>query len=82
MIAFLDDDEEAPSGWLAALVGAQRLYDADVVFGPVHARADWDRVGNRVYFERFFSRLGPEASGPIDRLVIVPRNGCVLFALF
>ena len=66
LIAFLDDDEEAPSGWLSALVSAQRLYQADVVFGPVHARADWDKVGNRVYFERFFSRLGPEASGPID----------------
>ena len=57
LIAFLDDDEEAPAGWLAALVSAQRLYEADVVFGPVHARANWDRVGNRVYFERFFSRL-------------------------
>ena len=66
LIAFLDDDEEAPSGWLAALISAQHLYEADVVFGPVHARADWDRIGNRVYFERFFSRLGPDESGPID----------------
>ena len=66
LIAFLDDDEEAPGEWLAALVSAQRRYEADVVFGPVHARADWDRIGNRVYLERFFSRLGPEESGPID----------------
>ena len=66
LIAFLDDDEEAPAEWLAALVSAQRRYEADVVFGPVHARADWDRIGNRVYLERFFSRLGPEESGPID----------------
>jgi succinoglycan biosynthesis protein ExoM len=66
LIAFLDDDEEAPAEWLAALVSAQRRYEADVVFGPVHARADWDRIGNRLYFERFFSRLGPEESGPID----------------
>jgi succinoglycan biosynthesis protein ExoM len=66
LIAFLDDDEEAPAEWLAALVSAQRRYEADVVFGPVHARADWDRVGNRLYLERFFSRLGPEESGPID----------------
>jgi succinoglycan biosynthesis protein ExoM len=65
LIAFLDDDEEAPAGWLAALIAAQRTYDADVVFGPVHARADWNRIGNRVYFERFFSRFGPEESGPI-----------------
>ena len=66
LIAFLDDDEEAPAEWLAALVSAQRRYEADVVFGPVHARADWDRIGNRLYLERFFSRLGPEESGPID----------------
>jgi glycosyltransferase involved in cell wall biosynthesis len=66
LIAFLDDDEEAPGEWLAALVSAQRRYEADVVFGPVHARADWDRVGNRLYLERFFSRLGPDESGPID----------------
>jgi glycosyltransferase involved in cell wall biosynthesis len=66
LIAFLDDDEEAPSGWLAALIAAQRLYEADVVFGPVRARADWDTVGERAYLERFFSRLGPSESGPID----------------
>ena len=39
LIAFLDDDEEAAPGWLAALIDAQRRFDADVVFGPVHARA-------------------------------------------
>jgi glycosyltransferase involved in cell wall biosynthesis len=66
LIAFLDDDEEAPSGWLAALIAAQRAFEADVVFGPVRARADWDKVGQRVYLERFFSRLGPTQSGPID----------------
>ncbi|HEX4199421.1 MAG TPA: glycosyltransferase family 2 protein [Caulobacteraceae bacterium] len=65
LIAFLDDDEEAPAGWLAALIATQRACDADVVFGPVRARADWEQIGNRVYFERFFSRFGPEQSGPI-----------------
>jgi glycosyltransferase involved in cell wall biosynthesis len=39
LIAFLDDDEEASPGWLAALIETQRRYDADVVFGPVRARA-------------------------------------------
>jgi glycosyltransferase involved in cell wall biosynthesis len=38
-IAFLDDDEEAPEGWLAALLAAQARYGADVVFGPVRGRA-------------------------------------------
>ena len=35
LIAFLDDDEEAPPHWLAALLETQRAFDADVVFGPV-----------------------------------------------
>ena len=39
LIAFLDDDEEASPGWLAALIEAQRRFDADVVFGPVRTRA-------------------------------------------
>ncbi|RIJ43461.1 glycosyltransferase, partial [Maribellus luteus] len=34
MIAFLDDDEEAPPGWLAALIAAQARLGADAVFGP------------------------------------------------
>jgi hypothetical protein len=75
-IAFLDDDEEAPEGWLAALMAAQKRYDADVVFGPVRARAPNAPSGLRDYFERFFSRQGPAASGVIghyfgcgDRLV-------------
>ena len=58
--------EEAQPGWLAALTDAQRRYAADVVFGPVRARADWAKVGHRAYLERFFSRLGPAESGPLD----------------
>jgi glycosyltransferase involved in cell wall biosynthesis len=34
-IAFIDDDEVAEPGWLAALVRAQRRYSADAVGGPV-----------------------------------------------
>jgi len=64
IIAFLDDDEEAPEDWLAALLAAQARYGADVVFGPVRGRAPAGR--NRAYFERFFSREGPAAGGPID----------------
>jgi succinoglycan biosynthesis protein ExoM len=65
LIAFLDDDEEAPGGWLAALVEAQARFDADVVFGPVRARAPASVVRHRDYLERFFSRVGPEAAGVI-----------------
>lgn len=65
LIAFLDDDEEAPTGWLAGLMQVQTETSADVVFGPVRGRAP-DSVGrHRAYLERFFSRVGPEVSGPI-----------------
>jgi hypothetical protein len=66
LIAFLDDDEEAPAGWLAALLAAQIKYDADVVFGPVRARAPDSVAEHRDYLERFFSRLGPAEAGVID----------------
>lgn len=65
-IAFLDDDEEAPAGWLAALTQAQARFAADVVFGPVRARAPAGTEPHRAYLERFFSREGPRAAGPID----------------
>jgi len=66
LIAFLDDDEEAPQGWLAALLDAQARFDADVVFGPVRARAPDDVVEHRPYLERFFSREGPAEAGLIE----------------
>ena len=67
LIAFLDDDEEAPAGWLAQMVDAQAAYEADVVFGPVRARAPDAVREHRTYLETFFSREGPARSGPIDR---------------
>ena len=66
LIAFLDDDEEAPVGWLAALLAAQARYEADVVFGPVKARAPTRVAKHRDYLERFFSREGPAEAGIID----------------
>lgn len=66
LIAFLDDDEEAPPHWLAALLDAQARYGADVVFGPVRGRAPAALGRQQAYFERFFSRLGPETAGVID----------------
>src|SRR5690606_949366 len=38
LIAFLDDDEAASPGWLAALLQAQVITRADVVFGPIRGR--------------------------------------------
>jgi hypothetical protein len=59
-IAFLDDDEIAPEGWLAALMAVQIRFDADAVFGPVQARLPEGLIAHRDYLAAFFSRLGPE----------------------
>lgn len=61
-IAFLDDDEEAPAGWLSRLIATQQRFDADVVFGPVTARLPENTRHNRPYYEHFFSRFGPAQS--------------------
>lgn len=66
LIAFLDDDEVASPGWLAALMAAQAQTGADVVFGPIQGRAPDARPWLRPYLERFFGRDGPETSGLID----------------
>jgi glycosyltransferase involved in cell wall biosynthesis len=66
LIAFLDDDEEASVDWLANLLAVQAHCQADVVFGPVHARAPDSVTTHRPYLERFFSRLDPAAEGLID----------------
>jgi succinoglycan biosynthesis protein ExoM len=65
-IAFLDDDEEAPPHWLAALLAVQTEFDADVVFGPVRARAPDTVRLHRPYLEAFFSRPGPAEAGLMD----------------
>jgi succinoglycan biosynthesis protein ExoM len=71
LIAFLDDDEEAPAGWLAALLATQAAFHADAVFGPVRARLPQHVRRQRAYFERFFSRIGPAGSG-----VLAQPFGC------
>jgi succinoglycan biosynthesis protein ExoM len=71
LIAFLDDDEEAPPGWLAALIAAQKTFNADVVFGPVRGRAPEGPLAHRAYLEDFFSRTGPAEAG-----VIADYYGC------
>jgi glycosyltransferase involved in cell wall biosynthesis len=66
LIAFIDDDEEAAPGWLAALIETQARYDADVVFGPVETRAPESVRAHRRYLTQFFSRVGPDEAGIID----------------
>jgi glycosyltransferase involved in cell wall biosynthesis len=70
-IAFLDDDEAAPPGWLNALLATAALFDADAVFGPVRTLLPDDSVDHAAYFELFFARTGPASAQ------IVPRAyGC------
>ncbi|MER8789313.1 glycosyltransferase family 2 protein [Mesorhizobium sp. M0983] len=50
-VAFIDDDETATAGWLAALVAAVEATGAAAVLGPVQARylpdaPDWMRKGD------------------------------------
>ena len=66
LIAFLDDDEEAPDHWLSALLAVQEKHDADAVFGPVRGRAREADPAHRAYLERFFSRQDPAPEGVID----------------
>jgi len=67
LIAFLDDDEAASPGWLAALVDIQTATGADVVFSPIRGRVPETVGWTRDYLERFFGREGPADSGLIDR---------------
>ena len=66
LIAFLDDDEAASHGWLAALLKAQAETGADVVFGPITGRAPDAAAWLKPYLERFFGREGPERTGLIE----------------
>lgn len=66
LIAFLDDDEEAPAGWLAALLAVHRRHRADVTFSPIRGRAPDAPAWAAAYLERLFSRTGPPRSGLID----------------
>lgn len=52
-LVFLDDDELPDPGWLAALVGMQRLHGADVVAGPVRQR---ETTRNRPHVKALLSR--------------------------
>jgi succinoglycan biosynthesis protein ExoM len=66
LIAFLDDDEAASTGWLAALLEAQVQTGADVVFGPIRGRVPEGTGWTTPYLERFFGRAGPAETGPLD----------------
>jgi succinoglycan biosynthesis protein ExoM len=66
LIAFLDDDEVAPSGWLGELLRVQRAYKADVVFGPVRTRLATKPRDHDEYFDAFFARDPTHVEGVIN----------------
>ncbi len=66
LIAFLDDDEAAAPGWLAALLEAHAVTGADAVFGPITGRAPDAKPWLKPWLERFFGREGPERTGLIE----------------
>ncbi|GAA0623125.1 glycosyltransferase family 2 protein [Brevundimonas kwangchunensis] len=66
LIAFLDDDEAASPGWLAALLAAQVETGADAVFGPIAGRAPGAAEWLKPYLERFFGREGPAHTGVVE----------------
>ena len=66
LIAFLDDDEAASTGWLAALLSAQEASGADAVFGPIRGRVPEGTGWTTPYLERFFGRQGPDRDGVLD----------------
>jgi succinoglycan biosynthesis protein ExoM len=66
LIAFLDDDEAATPGWLAALLTGLEQTGADVVFGPIAGRVPDGTGWITDYLESFFGREGPAETGLID----------------
>ncbi|HEV7228317.1 glycosyltransferase family 2 protein [Brevundimonas sp.] len=67
LIAFLDDDQEAGPGWLAALLAAQARTGADVVFGPITGVAEGAPAWARAHLDAFFGREGPQEDRLIDK---------------
>lgn len=66
LIAFLDDDEAASPGWLAALLHGLETTGADVVFGPIAGRAPSAAAWLVPYMEPFFGRQGPDQTQLLD----------------
>jgi succinoglycan biosynthesis protein ExoM len=66
LIAFLDDDEAASPGWLAALLKARETTGADAVFGPITGQAPDAAAWLKPWLERFFGREGPTRTQVID----------------
>ncbi len=66
LIAWLDDDEEACPGWLAALISVRKATGAQSVFGPVQAKTA-SGAADALFHERLYTRTGPRESGIVAK---------------
>lgn len=66
LIAFLDDDQSAPSSWLGNLIASYEHFPAAVTFGPVLTVLPENIERHRAYFKDFFARKHNVESGYID----------------
>ncbi|MCF6275025.1 MAG: glycosyltransferase family 2 protein [Robiginitomaculum sp.] len=65
-LAFLDDDQQACTGWLQTLLNISKKYEAALAFVPTHARIPGSSKFND-YLVDFFSRQGPDLTeGIVD----------------
>ena len=67
LLAFLDDDQEAPNDWLRALLDAAETLKADAIFGPVIGVAPFPAPHLKSAIEAFFSRFGPTTTQLISK---------------
>lgn len=66
LVAFLDDDEEAPPTWLEHMCAARAQLDAHVIWGPVRVQAPGAQDDARATFVRqLFERAGPATDSTI-----------------
>ncbi len=67
LVAFLDDDQAAPTHWLDQLLEAYKTFGAAVTFGPVHTMLPDTITKHRAYFEDFFAREPNLSPGFIEK---------------
>lgn len=63
LILFLDDDQTAPSNWIADFLDLYREHKPAIAFGPVVTVLPDSVTEHRDYLKSFFARKGPKLPG-------------------